>query len=1262
MKQIPLKPKDAIYTDEQWQAIYQSGNNLLISASAGSGKTMVLVNRIIEKIKNPQADLSIDNLLVVTFTNAAAKEMKQKIEDELRKEVRENPDSRMKLVNELPKLGHANISTLHSFCTKVIERYYYLIDFDPVFRMLTDETEIALIKEDVWHELVEELYEEAEPVFIQLMEAYAGSRNDDQITEMVFQLYEFSRANLNPSEWLKNLSNLYDIPSNKLEESRIYQDYFKKDWEEEIAYIVQSMEELVNEIGNEEDLAPQIKVLKEEHAQYVKLYQLIKDEDLEAVYDLIDAGYQFRSLRAPSKKSIPDEIKEHHAQVTKPKRDEAKKVYEEFSENFALSPSEQVKIIHEMKEHVDVLSELTLKFAKRYEEYKMERKLIDFNDLEHLTLKILREENTESESEAARYYQDKFEEVLVDEYQDINAVQEAILRLVSRADEKEGNYFMVGDVKQSIYGFRLADPSLFLSKYESYANGKEGDRIILAENFRSRKEILTFTNFVFKQLMDQELGNLTYDKNAELIYGNPFFEQAETDSNYQTELLIYEKGKEEKKSFSELEEADASIEINSKSKGEMLTVGIRIKKLMDEQFELYDKKEKKMRPLEYRDIVLLTPTKKNNLEIQEIFQEIGLPTAINETQNFFQTTEVTIIMSLLKIIDNPKQDIPLVAVLRSPIVGLNEIELTYIRLEDRQGDFYEATKAYSEKDMLDSRNVSVQKKVRRFLADLDRWREFARRKSVVDLIRMLYQETALVDYVGGMTGGKQRKANLEALYHRAATYEQTSFKGLYRFIRFIDKMQEKDKDLAEPTSILLEENAIRVMTIHASKGLEFPIVFLMDLSKQFNQSDWTGTYVFDRQLGIGLKYRDPNSQVQSSTLVDTAIKKIKKERGYAEEMRLLYVAMTRAEQKLFLVGSAESKEKAFAKWDAGNSSRAEVLDARLRLSTNNFMDWIGSTIARHKLADADSPSLQENQQVRNYPVQFAYDFYSEERIAKELQNEETKESLTWLDDLKKKKLRIKSNDQVKKAVEKAVEIIGYDYPYALSTQTTNYQSVSEVKQLFEEPDDGQLVKIDWSEDDRMNQYTNQNFERPKFLQEASAPTGAEVGQATHLVLQKMDLRIPVSRESVEAVIQKLINEEVIQEELAQAIEVDEIVNYFKTPFGKRILAHGETIKKEVLFSLLMEASDVFLDMEELDDSILIHGIIDGYFEEEEGLVLFDYKTDRVAHLGEQAASELKDRYRGQLHLYKEALETITKKKVIEIAIVALDIGETVYLT
>lgn len=1256
MSELPIKPVDSMFTDQQWESVHASGSNLLISASAGSGKTMVLVNRIIEQIK---MGVSVDELLVVTFTNAAAKEMKQRIETAIHDEINADPEyeTRYHLSQQLPKLGQADISTLHSFCLKVIERYYYLIDFDPVFRLLTDDTEIELIKEDVWNELLEDLYEDADSNFIHFMENYSSSRNDDEVTEMVFSLHEFSRANENPTEWLQSLTNLYKIPSGKLEEAKIFKDYLKIQLIDEIEYMIQLLDQALALANEDEFLEKQINILEEDRTHYKQIRSLLGSNQLEKCYELISQGYKFSTLRGPGKKA-PEEVQDLFNNEIKDLRNEAKDAYKKFAGNFSIAPKEQAEMITKTKEHVQTLATLTQQFSEEYQRHKAERKLIDFNDLEHLTLQILRDETTGGASEASTYYRNKFHEVLVDEYQDINALQEAILLLLSKSDDEVGNYFMVGDVKQSIYGFRLADPSLFLKKYEHYDTTDNGKRIILAENFRSRQNVLSFTNYIFTQLMDHEVGNLAYDKNAELVFGNKDFEE---NNLFDSELLIYENKQKDTEDTIDFEDTD-EFQINRKTTGEILMVASRIQELINDGFEIYDKNQKVMRPLEYKDIVLLTPTKTNNLEIQEIFRELGIPSAINETQNFFQTTEVTIMMSLLQVIDNPRQDIPFVAALRSPIVNLNEVELTYIRLQDRQADFYDATLAYSEAEFEDSRNINTQRKVADFLKNLDRWREYARRHSVVELLRLLYEETGYLQYVGGMSGGKQRRANLEALYERAASYESTSFKGLYRFIRFIDKMQEKDKDLAEPTSILSEQNAVRVMTIHASKGLEFPIVFLMDLSKKFNRSDWTGAYIFDRELGVGLEFRDADKRVKSSTMVDTVIKNIKKQNGYAEQMRLLYVALTRAEQKLFLVGTMESEEKAFETWDKGNSGAKYLLPANLRLKTNNFMDWIGLAIARHQITADKVNSIQENKAIRNYPVTFSYKFYSGEELTSKLQNKEQIEEKEWLKNLMAANTQINTEEDVQETITKAMNIISYEYPYQLSTQTANYQSVSEVKQMFEEPNIEQLAKTDWSSQQRVNRYTENLFERPKFLQEEKPPTAAEIGQATHMILQMLDLSSTPTEEKVDSTIEKLVSEEVLSEVIAAQIDISNIVQYFKTPFGQELVENFAKIQREILFSLSIDAAEIFSGMEEVDDSVLIHGIIDGYFERGEELVLFDYKTDRVRHLGLFAEDELLKRYRGQLLLYKQALETITGKDVTGMYIISLDLLTTIPVT
>lgn len=1238
------------FTKEQKKAIHTSGNNLLISASAGSGKTMVLVNRIIEKIKN---EVGVDELLVVTFTNAAAKEMKQRIQLAIQDEINQVSQGELyrHLIQQLPKMGHANISTLHSFCLKVIERYYYLIDFDPVFRQLTDDTEIALIKEDIWYELLEKFYEKADANFIEFMETYSGDRNDDNVMKMVLGLQNFSRSHEKPEEWLENLTRLYEIPKGQLEKSVIYGDFIKNIYLEEINYSIQLLEHAESLAGGEESLEKQRELYAIEKSHFIHCRQLLEEDRLEELYEMDLPRFTFDTMPTASKAKTPEDILELYNNEIKGLRDEAKENYQAFATHFVVSPAEQSKMIEKTKQHIEVLADITIQFTNHYQTYKAERKLIDFNDLEHLTLEIL------NYDEASDYYRSKFHEVLVDEYQDINALQEAILLRLAKPVDQTGNYFMVGDVKQSIYGFRLADPSLFLTKYKAYASEDSGKRIILAENFRSRENVLSFTNFLFTQLMDEEVGNLAYDANAELVYGNDQFKHS---AIYQTELLIYEQDNTEG-----LEGTENTSQIKNKNHGEVLMTAAKINELIDSEFEIYDKGLKEMRPLKYSDIVLLTPTKTHNLRIQEVFKEAKIPTAMNETQNFFQTTEVTIMMSLLKIIDNPRQDIPLVAVLRSPLVDMNEIDFAHIRLQKKNVDFYEAILAYTQAEFKDSNNQARKQKLLVFLEQLNRWREFARRYSVVDLLRLLYQETGYLHYAGGMSGGRQRKANLEALYHRAAAYEKTSFKGLYRFIRFIDKMQERDKDLAEPTSILSEQNAVRIMTIHASKGLEFPIVFVMDMSRGFTDKDWTREYVFERELGVGLKYKDPDSRERTATIVDTAIRDVIKKNAYAEEMRVLYVALTRAEQKLFLVGTQATKEKAFDNWDKGNGSRKHLLPAQLRLKTKNYLDWIGYATARHEIVDGQVNSLQENKKIKNYPVDFEYHFYSEAKILQALdKTEQELPSLEWLEKLKNKKLTVESDNQTIKAVEYAFDLTTYAYPYELSTQTTNYQSVSEVKQLFEEPNSEKLSKVDWAnstDNSRVNRYTEDLFERPKFLQEDKAPTASEIGQATHYLLQQLNLNKQPTIKDLETLAKHLVERGAINQLTADKINFNNIEQFFDTAFGQEIITHHKSLENEVLFSMMMRASDVFSGMEDVDDSILIHGIIDGYFKTDEGYVLFDYKTDRVAHLKDKAEEELIRRYKGQVMLYKQALETITNKPVIGVYIVSLDLVRAIQI-
>ncbi|MGB6179251.1 helicase-exonuclease AddAB subunit AddA [Carnobacterium sp.] len=1267
MSQLPIKPLNSRFTDGQWQSIYESGHNILVSASAGSGKTTVLVQRVIEKIK---AGVNVDELLIVTYTEAAAKEMKERIKKAIQQAVTSegNTEQKQHLVRQMSLLSQASISTLHAFCLQVIRRYYYLIDLDPVFRLLTDETEIILLKEAVWEEVREILYGDETSSFIDLARAYSNDRSDEGMTDLIFSLYEFSRANPDPEYWLANLSDLYNTNINSFSQGTLYQKLIKPQLSDSLIGLVE-LDLAAAKIGEgAEELEKQVGIVALEANHYKEVLTLIQNDLYQEAYQVVQS-FEFIRWKAV-KKSADDSLKEVGIEM-KALRDQAKKSYVEMKEEYFNTPlEEQMAILSKAVPLVREMARVTIIFTQAYRERKNERNLLDFNDLEHLTLQILakNEEQKWTPTEASTHYREKFKEVMIDEYQDINKLQESIMHWLTQDHTREGNLFMVGDVKQSIYSFRLADPGLFLEKYEEYGGNNGGERIILAENFRSRGEILQFTNLIFEQLMDKSVGQMNYDEPAKLIQGFNGFPET---NQHATEILIYEKGKELLSGTddeSERESLDFDMQIEDKTQGELLMVGQKIQQLVQEKFPIYDKKLKSNRPIRYQDIVLLTPTKKNNLVLLELFNRLSIPLQVNDTQNYFQTTEITIMVSLLKIIDNPYQDIPLAAVLRSPIVGLNENELASIRISKKTGDYYEALKqfytSYPGEDKASAFTTQLFSKIDLFLTRLSNWREEARRNHLVELIWSIYKDTQFLDYVGGMSSGRQRKANLHALYERAASYEKTSFKGLFQFVRFIEKMQEKDKDLAEPKAIAADEDAVRVMTIHASKGLEFPVVFVLDLTKQFNLQDIKKSYLFNEDYGVGTEYKDQESRIRYPSLPNTALKVERKSKLLSEEMRKLYVALTRAEEKLFLIGSYKDEESAYKEWGIIANHEATVLPNADRLNATSLMKWIGLSLMRHSDGANDFISItSHNGYIKNHPAKFSIHFYNESMIQEQLIQENNDTDENWIEKLDES---VSKNDLVieeQLLLDEALALMDYSYRYEKSTHTTSYQSVSEIKRLFEEPEDELMVKIDVNQPRNQNRYVEDKLRRPRFMAEMTAPTSAEIGTATHLVMQSINLFSPVTLVSVIELITDLVNRGMLQAEVAEKIEADKVVGFFENTLGQLLLSHPQHVKREAPFSLLIKADRIFTDLDPTaEDNVLIHGIIDGYLEYEDEVILFDYKTDQVDRYGFATGEKMLEKYRGQMNLYKKALEITLNKPVTKVYLCLLANNKLVLVT
>lgn len=1199
---IPPKTPNEMYTDSQWQAIYDQGTNLLVSASAGSGKTAVLVRRVIEKIKRQQ--LSVDQLLVVTFTEAAASEMKERIQSALQEAINEETDQKLKnhFTRQLMLLPTANISTLHSFCSKVIQRFFYLIDLDPSYRMLTDDTETILLKEDVWDELRETFYEENQEIFYRLTENFSNDRSDSGLEELILSMYEFARANPDPFQWLDGLVENYRVES--LTESAIYRQLIRPQVLSRLQEIDQTYQWMLSASQGVDELQKITELAQNEQMLTQQITSLLSEDRLDDVYAIFES-FKFATYPSPRKK----EVKELYGDVIsecKNYRDQAKQALTTIKEMyFPVSPEEQVERLQEALPIVEELIRVEKRFIEEYSEKKREKGMLDFNDLEHFTLQILQTE-VDKNKPAKSYYRQRFAEVLVDEYQDINQLQESILRQLS--NDEPGNLFMVGDVKQSIYGFRLADPTLFIKKYHDFATEEGGRRIILAENFRSRKEVLDFTNLVFTQLMDQAVGQIEYDKQAELINGFTSFPETE---NFAPELLIYQKSNE------------APEWIEDKAMGEIFMTAVKIRELIDHGFELYDKKEKAMRPARYEDIVLLTPTRSNNLTILEVFKQLGIPLSINDTQNYFQSTELRVLISLLQIIDNPYQDIPLAAVLRSPIVGLQEEELAQVRLALPQKEYYQAVKFYTQ-----SNEDATAKKLAIFLEQLNDWREFARREALADLLIKIYNETAYLDYVLGMPAGQQRHANLLALIERAKDYEHSSFRGLYQFIRFIEKMQEKDKDLGEPPTEEVED-AVRVMTIHGSKGLEFPIVFLMDMSKSFNVQDTRKNYVFDEELGLGVKLLTPDDRIRKDTLLFQTVKQKNLNKLLSEEMRKLYVALTRAEQKLYLVGSYDDEEAALKIWSKGALNESLVLDAGLRNGQkDSFIDWVGMTLFRHPGMNnyQNQYTVSQLDVLKKHPASFKITFVEPQAIAETVQG--------YLPEVKTLEI-----PQGAINIQPLKQRLLFKYPYPEATKTTSYQSVSELKRIYDDPDNRETLAL--SPTQNQYRFTETDLGAPKFLGAKKELSAAEIGTATHLVMQLLPLNEKPEKKMIEDLIEDLVQRKTLTPELANQISISQILQFFDSKVGNFLVENAKALHREEPFAMLLPADQVFSDYQ-TQDEILIHGIIDGYLEFDDKIFLYDLKTDYYTPEREQ---QLIDRYRGQLHLYKDALEKAKQKSV-----------------
>ena len=1221
------------WTKEQLAAIETRKCNLLIAAAAGSGKTAVLVERIIRIITDEKAPVDIDKLLVVTFTSAAAAEMRERIAAAITKALESNPNSK-NLQKQLTLLSRANITTMHSFCLDVIKNNFHVIDLDPSFRIL-DETEGVLLKTEILDELFEDKYEESKKEFLDLVEAYSGSKDDEKLKEIVLELYRFSMSGPWPEKWLLEKSEEFNINSlEELDKSK-WIDVLKENILIELNGLI-SMENkalvLCNETGG---LEPYVATFQDDISSLRSIIEVI-DCGIEEIYRALN-NMTFSKLKTVRKNTVDDvDVQDRVKGI----RDDAKKKIAKLKDDvFSMTPEEMLFSIKASYPFMKELTNIVIEFNKRFSEAKKERSSLDFNDLEHLCLKILSNE----ESNVAENFREYFDEVLVDEYQDSNNVQEAIIDLVSRKNGDDPNVFMVGDVKQSIYRFRQAKPELFLDKYNNYSRVEGKNRKIqLYKNFRSRDEVIQGVNYIFKELMSNVVGELEYTDEEALNLGASYKECEEENVVVGGEIELHLLDKV----YDEVEEVDEDEDIGAINL-EARIVANRIKELISgsdgKEYKVLDKETGEYRRITYKDIVILLRATKNWSEVflDEIGSE-GIPIYADTGSGYFESIEIRTIMSLLKVIDNPMQDVPLIALLKSPIMGFTAEELATIRLVNKDKYFYENIN-----DIVNEGcgcHEILINKCNMFINKLEVWREKAIYTPIDEFIWYLYTDTSYYGYVGAMPNGVLRQANLRILFQRAKQYEATSFKGLFNFINFINKVRKSSGDMGSAKILGENEDVVRIMSIHKSKGLEFPVVFLCGAGKQFNLMDLNKNILYHDELGLGPEFVDLEKRVSYTTLPKEAIKQRIKLETLSEEMRILYVALTRAKEKLIITGATSSVDKFVKKCcNAAALDEENILPSEV-LKGKSYLDWIGVALCKHR----DGEALRELLGVVDIHIK---DDLSRWNIKLWKKSDLAVESYPQIVDNLGENLCITSKDGV--VDKEIINRLDYKYEYLEATKLKSNLSVSDLKKKNYEESEHEIIT---------EMFTKKQEIKPKFLQKEKGLSGAEKGTAMHFVMQKLDLNKVNSYDSIKEQLKYFVNNDLISEEEYKTINIKKILGFFNSKLGKRMLEayfKGNKVYKELPFYTEISATetDKTLSNKVKNEKIRIQGVIDCFFYDDDNkVVLLDYKTDYVEDGNEE---EIVNKYRIQLKYYKDALEKITKVEVKECYLFLFYLGKEV---
>ena len=1188
------------WTNEQLSAITQKGNNILVAAAAGSGKTTVLVERIIRKIINDNVD--IDKILVVTFTNAAASEMRERILTALYKQIDEDPLNK-RLRKQIVLLNKASICTIDAFCLDIIRNNFFEIGASSNFR-IADNTELELLKQEAIEETFEELYLENDDEFNKLIELYAGYKDDENLKNIILKIHNYIQSAPFPEDWLEeqiekfNMSNIEDFSQTE------WGKIILKNFRDEVLNSIQILESSKHQLDMITELSKFSLVVADDINQLKFLEQ--NWDNWERAHEIAN-NLKFKTW--PTDKKVVSNLKEE----TKKARDNVKKrISKAVSQTFIYNTEEAVEDINAMYPILKKIKDVTLKFMEKFSEKKSNKNIMDFSDIEHYALKILlkKDENgIYQKTEVAKKYEEKFNEIAIDEYQDSNLVQEYILTSISN----EKNIFMVGDVKQSIYRFRQAKPELFLDKYQKYGlePNEYGQKIKLFKNFRSRENILDTTNLIFSDIMSADFGEIEYDESEYLNLGATYEEPTENvEFAGKTELDIIDLKKEENEDGEEIEE-DNSSELLEKTEIEAKFVANRIQKLIKSKYQVYDRKTG-YRDITYKDIVILLRATSNTANVfEKELLNLNIPVFSDQAENYLESIEIRTITSLLKIIDNPYRDIPLVTVMRSIIGDFTDNELIEIRLTQNEGYFYDSLKEAKASPKIDGK---LKEKVINFLDKLNKWREEERYLPLNEFIQKIYEETDYYNYVRLMPNGQVRKANLKMLLDRAKDYEKISFKGLFNFIRYLEKVKSSNSDLSSAKVIGENENVVRIMSIHKSKGLEFPVAIISRTDKKFNQKDLNESILLHQDIGFGMQYINYDRKIEYTTATKEAIKIKTKEESIAEEMRILYVALTRAKEKLIITGvendftkSIEQKKELLEIYEKENY-KINHLVLKKYLS---YLEWIELVYLNH-------------QDIEN---QITLNKIAKKDVLKAEENQEEQE---------------KRNIELPEKIdyEKINEILNWQYKYKEMTNIQSKMSVTKIKELKNnETQKQQHIEI-----------------KPKFMLDKTKVSSAERGTITHLILQKLDFTKEYSKEELAQFVNNLCTKNIITQIQKDSIDIEKIYQIINTQFIKN-LKNAKEIKKETPFYTYINTKEIYNTQN--SENILVQGIIDLYYiNQQNEVILVDYKTDYVESSGE----ELIDKYKVQLEIYKKALEESLKEKVKHVYIYSIYLNKEIEIT